>query len=195
MPNNSARNLVKYEKRVNVLYVEKDMFICRLDRPWIDTPFWLQGFFLRSDEELVALRQYCNSVYIDISRGLEAKYYMEEDLELPTSAFLEKEILKKKPIIRYQNKTTLNEELEIAKLVLEKATNKYYLVMDNIKHGKTLGLKLVPNLIKPLFDCVMRNSDALVLLIQLRNKNNLGYYHGVDACIMAIFLVDSWVCH
>ena len=77
MPNTSARNSIKFERRVNVLFVEKGMFICRLDRPWIDTPFWLQGFFLRTDEELDALRKYCNSFYIDISRVIEEEYYME----------------------------------------------------------------------------------------------------------------------
>ncbi|RDH84816.1 MAG: hypothetical protein DIZ80_04955 [endosymbiont of Galathealinum brachiosum] len=186
MPNNSARNIRKYERRVNVLFVKKEMFINRLDRPWIDTPFWLQGFFLRTDEELDALRKYCNSVYIDISRGIEAEFYMEEDLELPTSDFLEKEIVKKKRKIRYKKKLSLKEEIDTAKEVLEEATNKYYLVMDNIKHGKILGLKLVPYFIQPLVESVMRNPDALLLLIRLRSQNNLNYYHGIDACVLAL---------
>ncbi|MFK5948330.1 MAG: HD-GYP domain-containing protein [Methylococcales bacterium] len=186
MPNTSARNSNKFVRRVNVLFADKGMFISRLDRPWIDTPFWLQGFFLRTNEELEAIRKYCNSIYIDISRGIEAEFYMEEDLELPTSEFLEKEIVKKKNRFRYKNKLSLKDEIETAKAVLEVATNKFYLVMDNIQNGKTLGMRMIPYFIQPMFESVMRNSEALLLLIRLRDKNNLTYYHGVDACVMAL---------
>lgn len=41
------------------------MFVSVLDRPWIDTPFMLQGFLIESDEDLKLLRQYCEFVYID----------------------------------------------------------------------------------------------------------------------------------
>jgi len=186
MSNTSARNLIKFEKRVNVLFVEKNMFVCRLDRPWIDTPFWLQGFFIRSDEELNALRKYCNSVYIDISRGIEAEYYMEENLELPTSKFLEKEIIKKKLRRHYRNTLSLKDEIETAQEVLEEATNKFDLVMSDIKRGKTLTIKIIPYFIQPMVESVMRNSDALLLLIRLRDKNNLTHYHAIDACVMAL---------
>jgi len=186
MPNESSRNLKKFERRVNVLFVEKDMFVCRLDRPWIDTPFWLQGFYLRTDEELEALRKYCNSVYIDISRGIEAEYYMEEDLELPTSEFLEKAILKKKYRKRYKNKLSLKDEIETSQEVLEDATRKFDLVMRDIEQDKTLTLKIIPHFIQPMVESVMRNSDALLLLIQLRNRKNLKHYHAIDSCVIAI---------
>lgn len=37
-----------------------------------------------------------------------------------------------------------------------------------------------------MLESVMRNSDALLLLTRLRNKNNHSYYHGIDACVMAL---------
>lgn len=44
------------------------MFVCELDRPWIDTPFALQGLMLRRDTEIAALRRHCRYVYIDLNR-------------------------------------------------------------------------------------------------------------------------------
>ena len=58
--------------------------------------------------------------------------------------------------------------------------------MDNIKDGKKLGLKLIPSLIQPMIDSVIRNADALLLLSRLRNKQNLTYFHAIDSCILAI---------
>src|SRR5690606_2584681 len=44
----------------------KDMFVADLDRPWLDTPFLLQGFIIDSQVELDTLRKYCEYVYIDL---------------------------------------------------------------------------------------------------------------------------------
>lgn len=43
------------------------MFVSSLDRPWIDTPFMLQGFLIESDEDIRLLRQYCEFVQVDWS--------------------------------------------------------------------------------------------------------------------------------
>ena len=42
------------------------MFIAELDRPWLDTPFLLQGFLADSQVEIDTLRKYCSYVYVDL---------------------------------------------------------------------------------------------------------------------------------
>jgi HD-GYP domain-containing protein (c-di-GMP phosphodiesterase class II) len=46
------------------------MFIADLDRPWIDTPFLLQGFLLEDDEQLQQLRLHCHWAMIDPQRSV-----------------------------------------------------------------------------------------------------------------------------
>ena len=46
------------------------MFIADLDRPWIDTPFLLQGFLLENDEQLQQIREHCEWVMIDPHRSV-----------------------------------------------------------------------------------------------------------------------------
>jgi len=45
------------------------MFVADLDRPWIDTPFLLQGFMIEDDEQLLQLRNLCQWVLIDPHRS------------------------------------------------------------------------------------------------------------------------------
>jgi HD-GYP domain-containing protein (c-di-GMP phosphodiesterase class II) len=45
------------------------MYVSKLDRPWLETPFIFQGFEIRERSEIDLLRQYCSTVYIDIDRG------------------------------------------------------------------------------------------------------------------------------
>jgi HD-GYP domain-containing protein (c-di-GMP phosphodiesterase class II) len=43
------------------------MFVAELDRPWLDTPFLLQGFVADSQVEIDTLRKYCSYVYVDLA--------------------------------------------------------------------------------------------------------------------------------
>jgi len=55
-----------------VSMLEFGMFVTELDRPWVDTPFLLQGFLIDSQAELDSLRQFCSHVYIDLKFSDEA---------------------------------------------------------------------------------------------------------------------------
>lgn len=46
------------------------MFVAELDRPWLDTPFLLQGFLADSQVEIDTLRKYCAYVYVDLEMSL-----------------------------------------------------------------------------------------------------------------------------
>ncbi|HEX4333044.1 MAG TPA: HD domain-containing phosphohydrolase [Usitatibacter sp.] len=50
------------------------MFVAELDRPWVDTPFLLQGFLIENDEQLLALRTHCEWVIVDRARSTGAEY-------------------------------------------------------------------------------------------------------------------------
>ena len=45
------------------------MFVADLDRPWVDTPFLLQGFLIEDDDQIAALRTHCEYVVIDRARS------------------------------------------------------------------------------------------------------------------------------
>jgi hypothetical protein len=58
--------------RVAVWNLELGLFVSELDRPWIDTPFLLQGFLLDNDADLENLRNCCKYVYVDLKLSDEA---------------------------------------------------------------------------------------------------------------------------
>ncbi len=45
------------------------MFVAELDRPWLDTPFAMQGLLMETPQDLAQMRQYCTFVYIDPHRA------------------------------------------------------------------------------------------------------------------------------
>ncbi len=50
------------------------MFVADLDRPWIDTPFLLQGFLIENDKQLQQVRDCCQWVLIDPQRSTGDEY-------------------------------------------------------------------------------------------------------------------------
>src|SRR5574340_1482062 len=45
--------------------LEKGMYVAELDRPWEGTPFLFQGFTIEGEDDLAALRQQCQHVFVD----------------------------------------------------------------------------------------------------------------------------------
>jgi HD-GYP domain-containing protein (c-di-GMP phosphodiesterase class II) len=50
------------------------MFVAELDRPWLGTPFALQGFLISNERQLAALREYCSFVSVDRSRSVFTEF-------------------------------------------------------------------------------------------------------------------------
>jgi HD-GYP domain-containing protein (c-di-GMP phosphodiesterase class II) len=50
------------------------MFVADLDRPWLETPFLLQGFLIESAEDIARLQACCRHVVIDRERSVGDQY-------------------------------------------------------------------------------------------------------------------------
>jgi len=57
-------------KQIPVADLDIGMFVADIDRPWIDTPFLLQGFLIEDSEQIAQLRKYCQMVTIDGLRSV-----------------------------------------------------------------------------------------------------------------------------
>lgn len=54
---------------IDAAKVAEGMYISKLDRPWLETPFIFQGFEVREQAEIDMLQRYCSVVYIDVEKG------------------------------------------------------------------------------------------------------------------------------
>ena len=101
---NDYATLDKVYTQVNQLTI--GMYIVELDRPWLDTPFLFQGFELKTEEEIRAVREICEYVYIDTTKRKKAQNAVAEQTQVYSHSVLgyglppaklstfEKEILK-----------------------------------------------------------------------------------------------------
>src|SRR5688572_29908356 len=69
-----ARGSRAMKERVEVTALTVGMFVAELDRPWLETPFLLQGFLVESQQEIDELRKYCKFVYIEPEQSTGCAY-------------------------------------------------------------------------------------------------------------------------
>jgi HD-GYP domain-containing protein (c-di-GMP phosphodiesterase class II) len=174
------------ERKVSTVYLEKGMYVSSLDRPWMDTPFLIQGLLISDDDDIAALKKYCNHVVIDTSRGIEAACYITDDVALPTNPHLEKYLSGGEPQVSYVDEGTIEEELPLARECLDEASTQIEDVLDSLKQGKKLDINSVKTAVEPVINSVIRNPEALMWLTQLRDKSQYTYTRSLDNCALAI---------
>jgi len=59
------------EKYIEVGQIKVGMYVVRLDRPWLETPFMTQGFPVLSKKLAADIANYCDHVYIDTDEGID----------------------------------------------------------------------------------------------------------------------------
>lgn len=61
------------KKEVNKLIFADDlkigMYLAKLDRPWIGTPFLFQGFPIEDEKQITQVKALCHLIYVDVIRS------------------------------------------------------------------------------------------------------------------------------
>lgn len=58
----------KPDKKIPAAKVKRGMYVTKLDREWLGSPFLFQGFFVESDDDIDLLKSTCKYIYIDADR-------------------------------------------------------------------------------------------------------------------------------
>lgn len=74
--------------KVDVSNLKLGMYVSDLDRPWVGSPFLLQGFLLNDQEDIKKIQRLCKYVYVDRQRSVvqEIKHRMGMELPIARSA-------------------------------------------------------------------------------------------------------------
>lgn len=179
------------------------MYVSRLDRPWLETPFLFQGFTIQSEDEIQTLRRYCQNVYVDRERSTQQPSAPNlGSLDQPrteplrkTSFFerLSRWIAKPREPLKdalpgefYTDKVTLEVELVEAKKIHVKASSLLVRVMEEIRRGGKLDLGVLDTVVTPMIETVLRNQDALAWLSRIKRMDDYTYGHSVSCSVYAI---------
>ncbi len=191
------------KKLIRVHDLRKGMYVAELDRPWLGTPFVLQGFEIRSDDQLQQLRELCEHVYVeekDAPVSVAIRRF-PTDADTPPKVYTlwqqtiglatGKDSLHTipntgTPSARYRDLAPVEEELRQAVEIEKSARDALYTVLDDAKLGRSLDTPNVKKVVCQMTESVLRNPDALVWLTHLKNKHEYTALHSLRVCVLAL---------
>ena len=162
------------------------MYVSNLDRPWLDTPFLIQGFLIKDHDEITLLKKYCEHVFIDTSKGIDTSQFIHDPNELKTNKRLEQCLVDNTKLAEYVDTRTTAEEMPAARMAIEKASSRVIAIMESVKAKENIDVDQVKEVVEPVLESVIRNPDALMWLTQMRHKDSYTYSHSLDNCALAV---------
>lgn len=183
---------------VNELLV--GMFVSGLDRPWSQTPFPLQGFYVRDLEEIRELKAHCHHVYIDVVKGkgpietnLKSLDVRRGMIKKPLSragknerAKLDVGPLKIRRNIYGAVDRPLSTEINQAKQLHSRVYYAVTEVASQIGNGESVPVAETKRYASDMVDSVLRNPDAFTWLTRVKETDEHTYAHAVRSAVWAI---------
>ncbi|MGE0484838.1 MAG: HD-GYP domain-containing protein [Gammaproteobacteria bacterium] len=198
--------------KVPVSDLGKGMLVVKLDRPWLETPFKLQGFRIEHQRELDMLAKYCKHVYIDVDRGvappagrgervtLTEEGEVVQPASLGTSGLIGGDPARQKtsaaatqvtlppPAVEYVLETTFAEELPSARAAVDGTKRALRDFMQNLDHDARNWLGGVREAAYALEASVLRNPDPAMLFRAVASEEPFSFRHGVHSAVLGIAL-------
>jgi putative nucleotidyltransferase with HDIG domain len=152
------------------------MYVSKLDKPWLETTFLLQGFPLENKETMTKLQATCKYVYIDERKSktiinarkiLDIKDYVSKD---------------------YQHTVTVEEEIKSANRIYDQTSEKLLELLKSSHKTGEINARMIKQCVKTSVASIIRNPNAMIWLSHIKNKNSSTYQHSLRVSILAIAL-------
>jgi HD-GYP domain-containing protein (c-di-GMP phosphodiesterase class II) len=167
------------KKHLSVGELQFGMYIAELDRPWTETPFMFQGFHLRTDKQLEALRRFCKHVFVDAARS-ELPVMVRSPAHAPATTAPG---FSTKGTAQYPEQSRVENEIGVcAELYLQTVR-----ALRDMLQPPLDGAAVVRALNR-LADSVVRNPDALLLMSKMRKTEVAAHARALQVSIyMMVF--------
>ncbi|MET0025362.1 MAG: HD-GYP domain-containing protein [Sedimenticola sp.] len=184
------------EVKTSIDGLEVGMYVSRLDRPWIKTPFPIQGLKIRSKDDIEKLRAYCSFVYVDVEKGhapnprfwivsstpkASTNIFDMEPSERPVVTRTDEfESLRKKT---YRVTTSIKSELKEARTACDKVSEGFSNLLEDLGKGRDIDLAAVKTGITDMVESITRNPAALSWLVHLKKHDEYTYSRALGTSV------------
>ncbi len=185
------------------------MYVSQLDRPWLETPFLFQGFFIRNESEIEEIRRYCDYIEIDIEES-DATILNSVSPAVPArkvrisgapprhtgsiwrrirNFFRRKKagaIEQRAPGEFYETTVSTADELVVAKSAHSGALDQVMNALAAIRRGEEISMPDLEVVTGAMVDSVLRNRTAMSLLVRMQEKDDYTSSHALAGSIWAL---------
>jgi len=189
------------EVRVDASKLQTGMYVCRLDRDWVGTPFEMQGVLIRTAEDAQLFTQYCEHVFIDdvrsiyVGRRSRPSYqHLQRQIRPEAVAKLERLGFRymrgaDRPVliaVDYPDAIELAKELPRAQIAWKQAKALITRLIARAKAGKPVSEEELDLVVEPVVESVVRSPDAALWLAAIRRWEPYPTSHPLNCCALVL---------
>src|SRR4051812_43770806 len=150
------------------------MYVTKLDRPWTETPFMFQGFVLKNEKQIDALKKHCKTVFVDPEKA---------DLPEPGKVTAE-ELAKVRGTTVYKEAASVEVELPRALNARTQAAVVVKELSRAVEIGDAIDSSRSREAATQITESVVRNPDAMALLVKLQEKSGQTLSRAIEISVM-----------
>ncbi len=175
-------------QKISVYSLVPGMFVYKLDRPWADTSYPLEGFHIRNNDEIRKLKLICRHVYIDVnktSQQIQKKLLGQQQKENQTKSKASKPIR----LARQKHYTTVipfKKALKQAKKQHRKLHQGITELFEEYQVIQVLEVEKIKPVIRKTVDTIIDNPDAMMWLARTQNYDNYSYNFVLKQTVWAL---------
>lgn len=177
------------KQKTNIGDLRPGMYVTELDRPWLETPFVFQGFFIHDQSEIDELARHCQYVYVDpdIREDQSPGAGQGAPGPAPSSAASQRQRVEL-PVERreYHIQTPFEQEFKRAWDISERARELVYNMYSDVRSGESFTGQEARKVVHEMVASVVRNPDAQLWMAQLGKRHEESAEHSLAVCILSL---------
>lgn len=180
--------------KVYTTEIEKGMFVCELDRPWLGTPFLFQGFLIRTGTEIRQLQAHCHYVYVDSENStFDPRSLLK--IRMAGDAMEGRRLRpppRPKPAAQREDASLeasyrrFRRHLRRARRVHLKTRRYIDQTLEDVRLGRSVDTEKARELVGELAQQVVESPDALLWLTHLKRRDEYTATHCINVCVLAL---------
>jgi len=153
------------------------MFVSKLDKDWLDTPFIMQGFLIEEPQDIEIVAEFCEYVWVDTE-------YAQKLSRHSSSPGTARQARPSDDI--FQPSCSIQEEHRKTYKTFQQARSLTKSMLDDIRLGGALDGTQARKTVSDCVQSVIRHPDALLWMAKIRSEREYTAEHCLNVCILAI---------
>ncbi len=163
-------------KKIPTADIEIGMYVSRLDRPWRETPFLSQGFYVKNTDELNKLSESSRFAYVMIP---DDEYTLQSGHNKPISLSTINNLIGASNRKSHKQQISLKDELPSAEKAHAAMEDMTMEIWSDLENGRMLNVDDISNRVRVMVDSIERNPDAYIWLCCVKDYQSLTFRHAI----------------
>lgn len=172
-------------KKIKVEKLKPGVFVHDFNCGWLHHPFLADRTALRTDKDIAKVVKYgIRELYIDTDKGLDiddapSKQQAQRELQIELDQLVSLSAA-------HHDTGAVGDEIVRARQLIGEAKQATKKLMHDVKLGKHMEMSQVETIVEKMTDSVLRNRDALVSLLRIKDADEYTYLHSMAVSALCI---------